>query len=247
MTRNSTTSSTTKTAFLVLGSMATLTGVGLGIGGGALVWAHNTHRDAAGYYSTSAERLETPSFAMKSESIDFGVDARDLRWVPGGPTSVRVQATPQGPTPAFVGIARSADVERYLGATAHAEITDFEVDPFRAEMRDSGGSGRPAPPGSQDFWAMSAAGSGTQTVDWPVQDGDWTVVVMNADSSAGVAVDVAVGAKTGVLLPIGIGMAAVALVTFIGGIAMVVAGSSSGPSGGPARPVVPVKVPVNVS
>ncbi len=49
----STTSSTRKTVFLALGSLATIAGIGLGIGGGALVWAHNTHRDSVGFYSTS--------------------------------------------------------------------------------------------------------------------------------------------------------------------------------------------------
>jgi len=35
----------------------------------------NTHHDSAGYYSTSAGRLETPTFAMRSESIDLGVES----------------------------------------------------------------------------------------------------------------------------------------------------------------------------
>jgi len=50
---------------------------------------------------------------------------------------------------------------------------------------------------------------------------------MNADASPGVAVDVAVGARTGVLLPIGLGVAGVAVVVFLGGIALVVAGSGA--------------------
>jgi len=130
MTRRPTTAATrnqTKTAFLVLGSLATLTGIGLGIGAGALVWAHNTHRDSAGYYSTSAERLDTPSFAMKSESIDFGIDSGDYRWIPGGPTAVRLQATPGGSAPVFIGVARTADVERYLGSSAGERLLIRQV------------------------------------------------------------------------------------------------------------------------
>ena len=45
---------------------------------------------------------------------------------------------------------------------------------------------------------------------------------MNSDASPGVAVDV--GAKTGVLLPIGVGMAGFALLALAGGAAMIVAG-----------------------
>jgi hypothetical protein len=214
-----------QTAFIVLGSLATFVGIGLGIGGGALVWAHNTHRDAGGYFSTSAEPLDTPSFALTSEKIDLGVNAADYRWIPGGPTGVRLQATGTGGRPVFLGIAPTAEVERYLAGSAHAEVTDFELDPFRAEMRNTAGAARPAAPTAQAFWAASANGTGTQTVDWPMRSGRWTVVVMNADGSPGVSVDVAVGAKTGALLPIGIGMAGVALVAIVGGIAFIVVGS----------------------
>jgi hypothetical protein len=214
-----------QTALIVLGSMATFTGIGLGIGGGALVWAHNTHRDSGGYYNTSAEPLDTPSFALTSEKIDLGVNAADYRWIPGGSTGVRLQATANGGRPVFVGIAPTAEVERYLAGSAHAEVTDFELDPFRAELRNTAGSVRPAAPATQTFWAASANGAGTQTVSWPSRPGSWTVVVMNADGSPGVAVDMAVGAKTGALLPIGIGMAGVALVALVGGIAFIVIGS----------------------
>ena len=56
----------TRTAFLISGLFAASIGIGAGVGGGALVWAHSTQRDSAGFYSTSAERLTTSSFAMTS-------------------------------------------------------------------------------------------------------------------------------------------------------------------------------------
>ena len=52
--------------------------------------------------------------------------------------------------------------------------------------------------------AASVAGKGTQELLWPSEGGRWTIVVMNADAHAGVTADVSVGAKTGILLPIGI-------------------------------------------
>jgi hypothetical protein len=232
--------------------MAVLVGMGSGIGGGALVWVHNTQRDSAGFYSTSAEGMETPTFALTSEQIDFGVNEADYRWIPGdGATAVRLQASSRGGAPVFVGIARSADVDRYLAGSAHAEVTDFEVDPFRPELRESAGTARPAPPSTQTFWASSVNGAGTQTLDWPVQSGSWSVVVMNADASPGVAVEVAIGAKTGILLPIGIGMGVFAVVALAGGVAMIVAGTSGGrrrvgPYPGPAVPSDTTKVPAVV-
>lgn len=226
MTRRS---STTRTVFVVVGSLAVLLGFGLGIGGGTLVWAQTTQRDSAGFYSTSAERLETPSFALKSDQIDLGVDAHSYRWVPGGgPAAVRLWVTSINDRPVFVGVGRSGDVESYLARAAHAEITDFEVGPFRPEVRESEGPTPPALPASKTFWAASASGTGTQTLTWPVQSGSWMVVVMNADGAAGVAVDVAVGAKTDVLLPIGLGLSGIAILTFAGGLALIIAGSTPG-------------------
>ena len=252
-------SSTTKTVAIVTGSLLAFVGVSLGIGGGAAIWAHNTQRDSAGYFATSAEPLDTPSFALTSGEIDLGVDASDYRWIPGdGAATVRLQATPNNDRPVFVGIARSADVEAYLAGSAHAEVTDFDVDPFRAEIRESGGALRPGRPADQGFWAASANGSGTQTVTWPAQSGSWTVVLMNADGSPGVAVDVAVGAKTGVLLPIGLGLVVFALVVLVGGVALIVAGSGgrqnrarpsfnpTGPTAGTGRPGADAELPAEV-
>ncbi len=39
------------------------------------------------------------------------------------------------------------------------------------------------PPTAQHFWAVSASGVGQQTVTWEVREGDWSVVLMNADGS----------------------------------------------------------------
>jgi hypothetical protein len=53
----------------------------------------------------------------------------------------------------------------------------------------------PAAPASQDFWGAQASGSGTQTISWPVEEGEWSVVAMNADGSRNVSVDARLGAR----------------------------------------------------
>ena len=53
---------------------------------------------------------------------------------------------------------------------------------------------RPAAPATQDFWVAKSQGTGTQKLDWDVKDGDWSVVVMNADGSPGVHADISAGA-----------------------------------------------------
>ena len=75
---------------------------------------------------------------------------------------------------------------------------------------------------------------GTQALTWKPDVGRWAVVVMNADGSRRVAADVSVGAKTGVLLPIGIGLFALSLLVVdrLGGADRVAIREPSGPAGG---------------
>ena len=62
---------------------------------------------------------------------------------------LRLKVDPHGDRPVFVGIARTADVERYLGATAHSVLTDVNLDPFEADYRTHDGGRPPAAPADQ--------------------------------------------------------------------------------------------------
>src|SRR3954452_8608852 len=57
---------------LVAGSLVALIALGLAVGGIALVLAHATARDAAGFYTSPTERFRTSSFALTSEGIQIG-------------------------------------------------------------------------------------------------------------------------------------------------------------------------------
>jgi hypothetical protein len=84
-------------------------------------------------------------------------------------------------------------------------VSDVDSWPFEIdyEERAVAGKGKPAPPGEQRIWAASVQGAGTQTLEWDVEDGDWSVVVMNADGSRGVNAEVEAGAKVPFLTEIG--------------------------------------------
>ena len=82
---------------------------------------------------------------------------------------------------------------------------------------------------------MSAEGPGRHTPDREVRDGDRTVVVMDADGSAGVRADRVVGERWPDVLVAGIGMVAGGAFAIVGGIALLVL--VLGPGGEP--PVTP--------
>ena len=99
----------------------------------------------------------------------------------------------------FVGLARTSDVTDYLRGSSHAIVTDIDYSPFDADYSTRGGNRNPGAPGLETFWAAIAEGDWEQALNWEVEDGDWSIVVMNADGSAGVDTGVSVGAKLGFL------------------------------------------------
>lgn len=201
-----------KIVLLAFGALAALVALGLTLAGAALAWVHTTERDGAGYYTTSTERFETATYALTSGHVDLGADVWASDWDPPGNVTVRIGAVAPGGGEVFIGIARRADADRYLAASAHDELTDVSFDPFEARYRHHPGEASPGPPADQRFWVTSASGPGRQTLTWDVDSGDREVVIMNTDASRGVVVDLAVGIKTGLLLPIGLGLLGAGLV-----------------------------------
>jgi len=180
-------------ALLVL-AIASLVGGLAALGSGvALVAADNSWRDD-GYLTTNTEALASNGYAVATESLEIG--GVDEDWVLGR-ARIRVTAGPS--TPVFVGVARTADAEAYLAGVEHSTVTEID-DPATSYEQHPGGAPAVAP-GDSDIWIEQATGTGTQAVDWSLDDkpGRWTVVVMNADGSRGVDVDADVGATVPVL------------------------------------------------
>jgi hypothetical protein len=200
---------TARLGWIIAGAILSLFFVALLAGAGVVLWAHS-QRDADGYLSARSGPMFTSGFAFTSPGITLAA-ARD-DWVPSGMVdAVRVEATGTAPGSLFVGIARTADADRYLADVSHEQVRDINAGHL---MMRTGGTQRravpgtrvPSPPTAQPFWAAQASGPGRQTVSWRVQPGKWTAVVMNADGSAQVSASITVGVKTGALLPIGLGL-----------------------------------------
>jgi len=124
---------------------------------------------------------------------------------------VRIRATDTGGRPVFVGIGRTADVERYLAATEYTTAGNVTHP----------GGGPAVLPGDAGVWVASTSGAGTQTVGWPVLDGQWTAVVMNADGSRGVSVRADAGATAPALGWIALGLLLSGAVVLAGGVVLI--------------------------
>jgi len=215
----------------VLGSLMLLGSLGLAVPGIALLVADNAARDADGFLMSDRETLSSTAYAITSDNIEIHAAAAAAS-VPGQLLGdARITVTPGTDRPVFVGIAPTADVTRYLGGARHAMLVDLSGGPWnRVPRYEVSGQGAPsAPPTGQDFWDARATGTGPQALTWSVDRGDWTVVVMNADGSPGVDVDVAVGATVpalGWLVGILLGLAAVGLVVSILVLTLVVRGAT---------------------
>ena len=201
-------------------ALAALVGVMLCFGGGVLVWAHATQRDSQGFYTTSTERFSTSTYALTS-LVDFGSAPGEHDWTITHPVgTVRIRVTSANEGLLFVGIGRQADVDRWLAGVADEHVTGANFGPFHTDQTLVGGQRAATAPSDQRFWVASAVGAGQQTVLWPSEGGRWSIVVMNANAQPGVEADVNVGAKTGILLPIGIGFAVAGFAFLAGATAM---------------------------
>lgn len=160
--------------------------------------------------------ISTPTAALV---VDPGTvtDTAGAARVLGAPT-VRVSATSDG-TPAFVGIGRAVDVDRYLSGVATDVVAVGADGSVPTGLDRHPGQRIAAPPTEQTFWAVSATSASTAEVTWPIQDGTYRIVVMNADGTPGMTTQIqaavtvpnmfgfALGALVGGLLLTGAGVA----------------------------------------
>ncbi|MFJ6416570.1 DUF4389 domain-containing protein [Paeniglutamicibacter sp. NPDC091659] len=166
---------------LVLGLLLALVGIGAIIGGAASA-AVLSKQGPDGYLSTPTRGFSATSYALTSPPARIGTDT-----IPHNLGSLRLSAESTAPGgQVFIGVGPKSDVDRYLAGVHTTEVAGVESSPFRVQYRDVPGTAVPSPPDGQGFWAASASGPGTQQVTVDLRSGDWVVVIMNADASAGI-------------------------------------------------------------
>jgi hypothetical protein len=207
-----------RVVLIVLGAIGVLFGLAVLAGGGFLLWADRTQRDD-GYLTTPSERFATPTYALTRTRLDVETNGADWVLNDNWFGKIRIRGESPGAKTLFIGIGPEAAVAKYLASVAHASVQDVEFDPFRVTYHAIPGGAPQGPPTGQSFWAASASGVGTQTLTWKVRDGDWSIVLMNADGSRGVDAHIDLGAKLSFLIWVAIGL-------LIGGL-LVVGGSTA--------------------
>ena len=209
-------------ALAVTGTIASLIAVALVAGGGLALWGDSL-KDDDGYLRTDTERFTADTRALATDNLDVDLGDADFLAQTNDLGKIEVTAQSRDGKPVFVGIARTTDVERYLAGVPHTTVEDVDVAPFRADYERQSGHRHPVSPEHAGIWQASSQGTGKQSIDWKVDDGDYSVVVMNADGSLGVDADISAGAEIPFLDELGwsaIGSGAFALVLGIGLIAL---------------------------
>ena len=176
-----------------------LAGIGALLSGAVLGWANATHRDSGGYFSTSTDRFVTATHAITSDRLDLNSGAGPSDWFIKNDNIATVRIRAKTSSDVFIGIARQADVDRYLAGVAHEEVTKVNYRPFSASYRLSPGTVAPTAPATETFWVAKANGEGTQTLAWTPASGTWAVVEMNSNASPAVSADVALAVRVSFL------------------------------------------------
>ena len=170
--------SAARVGVILAGVVFVLGGLGVSaLGGGLLALFGGDSTVSSGRHA-----LSTQSTALVTEVADIE-DASELASIVGEP---KVGLSVESSAPVFVGIGPAVEVERYLSRSPIDEVTGLEIDPFVLERSPRSGNDRPERPAEQSFWVAQGSGADKAALDWKVRDGDYRMVVMNADGSKGV-------------------------------------------------------------
>jgi hypothetical protein len=215
---------------VIAGAFVALLALGFLIGGAFLTVGYAVTAEDDGYFDTSPRRFGTPTFAVTTEEADLTADPAPPDWLwDFVDFSVRFRVVGFGDE-VFLGVGSKSDVEAYLGSAAHDQVRDIR--PGQSVQYDNiPGTGTVEPPVDQNFWIAETSGSGPQEVVWDVTEGAWVVVLMNADGSPGVAADVAIGARSGAVLPVGVALLGFGLFLFVVAVLIIVLAAVVGRSG----------------
>jgi hypothetical protein len=200
---------------LVVGTLGGMLALGLVAGGGSLLVVDNVARE--GGYVTSAERHVTSSgYAVTVDSVAVDTWAYDTDWARNLLGDVRVRVSTADTQPVFVAIGPSVQVDRYLSGVDHTILGSRSP-----QDRDVAGGAPAGRPDAQGFWVAQGSGSGGVDLVWRPASGNWAVVLMHPDASAGLTADVSVAAELPWLGTAGTVLLVLGVLGLVGAVALV--------------------------
>ncbi|MBO0847028.1 MAG: hypothetical protein J2P22_16615 [Nocardioides sp.] len=175
-----------------------------------------TGRDSGGFVTSPTSSLRSVGYAITTQEMTVRADQPSLPHRLLG--DVEVKVTPTGGKAVFVGLARTALVNRYLGDARVSVLQRFNRG--HAEYTLQGTRSLTVRPGGLPIWTEHAvARARTRSLVWGVRKGRWSVVLMNADASPGIRADAAVGAELPALPWVVAGL--IVLGVLVGGVPLV--------------------------
>jgi hypothetical protein len=217
---------------LVIGILLLIPGIALIVGGGALLWVDRGDRTSGGFVLSASDHFTAPGYALSSDTLDLSTGAR---WLPISAAlgDARIQVTGDVGQDVFIGIAPVQQARGYLAGVGHTVVSAIGADLTGADLTTVAGGAPAGLPGDQHFWVARASGTGRQQLTWTPSDGDWMLVVMNSDASAGVAVTARAGATVPALGSISWTVLGVGIAVTVVGVLLIVLAARRRP--GPAQ------------
>ena len=216
---------------LIFGILLLLGAVPFIIGGGILLWVDISLADGEGYISTKAYQVESDSYAIVTEPARVDLDEEWIwgwgwfrGWDLGDLVTVKIEGTNNKPQGVFIGVAEAEESawQVYISDVEYDEIIQFSLSPYEVDYQNHPGSSEPEAPAHQTFWKDKAFGIGTQELEWELETGIYSMVLMNQDGSRGVDVDISLGVKIPLIFGFGIGLLIGGVVALITGLLVII-------------------------
>jgi hypothetical protein len=204
---------------IFFGGIIVIASLGILAGGGMVTWAQSTFSDSDGFMISGEVELQVDSHAIVGQGVDIDIDVNTPSYVRqlkiGDFVTLKLVGSSNDPSKqVFIGIAREGAASEYLSGVEYDEVVDLDWpydqvwDHQPTVSYDTHNAEPPPPdeplaPATETFWETSITGSGTQTLEWEPEEGNFWFVVMNADGSSDVDVDMQIGARIPFLRYIG--------------------------------------------
>lgn len=199
---------------LIFGGFILLVAFGLVAGGSVLIWSQNAMTDSQGFMVARPGTFSVGSYAIVQSNININMGNE---WMMSPRTqdivTLKLEGASNNGKAIFIGVGRQSDVQNYLNGVNIDKLIQYS---WRYDPWNNGGGtptyqtisgGVPSsPPTSQSFWIEQASGTGTQMMTWTPTSGDYWILVMNADGSKVVDLDMQLGVRVTVLNWVGWGL-----------------------------------------